>query len=225
MIQISWHDILSALPALWRGAIISLQITLVAMIVGIILGCFLALLRVSSSKPLSMLAAAYVTIFRSIPLVMVLLWFYLIAPQLLKALLHLPPSIDVRLASAFVAFSLFEAAYYAEIIRAGIQSVGRGQLNAGFALGLSYLQTVQFVILPQAIRVVTPLLVTQAIILLQDTSLVYVIGLADFFRTAVNIGGRDGTTMDMILLVGACYFAVCGILSAIVKLLRAKTLR
>jgi glutamate/aspartate transport system permease protein len=225
MIQISWHDILSALPALWRGAIVSLQITLVAMIVGIILGCLLALLRLSSSKPLAMVATAYVTIFRSIPLVMVLLWFYLIAPQFLKALLHLPPNIDVRLASAFVAFSLFEAAYYAEIIRAGIQSVGRGQLNAGLALGLSYLQTVQFVILPQAIRVVTPLLVTQAIILLQDTSLVYVIGLADFFRMAVNIGDRDGTTIDMILFVGACYFAVCGILSAIVKLLQAKTSR
>src|ERR1700739_474954 len=134
MIQISWHDILSALPARWRVAIGSLQITLVALIVGIILGCLLALLRLSSSKPLAMVATAYVTVFRSIPLVMVLLWFYLIAPQFLKALLHLPPNIDVRLASAFVAFSLFEAAYYAEIIRAGIQSVGRGQLNAGLAL-------------------------------------------------------------------------------------------
>ena len=167
----------------------------------------------------------YVTLFRSIPLLMVLLWFFLIVPQVLQNVLGLSPDIDIRLASAMVAFSLFEAAYYSEIIRAGIQAVPRGQVNAAFALGMTYSQSMKLIVLPQAFRAMIPLLLTQAIVLFQDTSLVYVIGLADFFRTAANVGDRDGTSVEMVLFAGACYFVICVIASSLVKSLQKKVAR
>jgi glutamate/aspartate transport system permease protein len=156
---------------------------------------------------------------------MVLLWFFLIVPQLLQNVLGLSADIDIRLASAMVAFSLFEAAYYSEIIRAGIQSVPRGQVNASFALGMNYAQSMRLVVLPQAFRAMVPLLLTQGIVLFQDTSLVYVISLADFFRTATNIGDRDGTNVEMVLFAGACYFVICVVASSLVKGLQKKVAR
>ncbi|HEY4803888.1 MAG TPA: glutamate/aspartate ABC transporter permease GltK, partial [Paraburkholderia sp.] len=213
MHHFDWSGIPGALPTLWTGAIITFKITLCAIVIGILWGTLLALMRLSSVKPLEWFAKGYVTIFRSIPLVMVLLWFFLIVPQVLQHVLGLSPDIDIRLASAMIAFSLFEAAYYSEIIRAGIQAVPRGQVNAAFALGMRYGQAMHYVVLPQAFRAMVPLLLTQAIVLFQDTSLVYVISLADFFRTAANIGDRDGTMVEMVLFAGACYFVICVIAS------------
>ncbi|MFM0645562.1 glutamate/aspartate ABC transporter permease GltK [Paraburkholderia bryophila] len=225
MHHFDWSGIPGALPTLWTGAIVTFQITLIAIVFGIIWGTILAMLRLSSFKPFVWFAKAYVTIFRSIPLVMVLLWFFLIVPQVLQNVLGLSPDIDIRLASAMVAFSLFEAAYYSEIIRAGIQAVPRGQVNASFALGMNYWQAMRLVVLPQAFRAMVPLLLTQGIVLFQDTSLVYVISLADFFRTATNIGDRDGTNIEMVLFAGACYFVVCVIASSLVKGLQKKVAR
>jgi glutamate/aspartate transport system permease protein len=225
MHHFDWSGIPGALPTLWTGAIITFKITLCAIVVGIIWGTLLALMRLSSVKPLEWFAKGYVTIFRSIPLVMVLLWFFLIVPQVLQNVLGLSPDIDIRLASAMIAFSLFEAAYYSEIIRAGIQAVPRGQVNAAFALGMRYGQAMQYVVLPQAFRAMVPLLLTQAIVLFQDTSLVYVISLADFFRTSTNIGDRDGTMVEMVLFAGACYFVICVIASSLVKGLQKKVAR
>ena len=222
MHHFDWSGIPGALPTLWTGAIVTFQITLIAIVFGIVWGTILAMLRLSSFKPFEWFAKAYVTIFRSIPLVMVLLWFFLIVPQVLQNVLGLSPDIDIRLASAMVAFSLFEAAYYSEIIRAGIQAVPRGQVNAAFALGMSYSQAMRLIVLPQAFRAMVPLLLTQGIVLFQDTSLVYVISLADFFRTATNIGDRDGTNVEMVLFAGACYFVVCVIASSLVKGLQKK---
>ncbi|QYD69608.1 glutamate/aspartate ABC transporter permease GltK [Paraburkholderia edwinii] len=225
MHHFDWSGIPGALPTLWTGAIITFQITVIAIVCGILIGTVLALLRLSGVKPLEWFARIYVTLFRSIPLVMVLLWFFLIVPQVLQNLLGLSPDIDIRLASAMVAFSLFEAAYYSEIIRAGIQAVPRGQVNAAFALGMTYSQAMKLIVLPQAFRAMVPLLLTQAIVLFQDTSLVYVIGLADFFRTAANIGDRDGTSVEMVLFAGACYFVICVIASSLVKSLQKKVAR
>ena len=225
MHHFDWSGIPGALPTLWSGAIITLQITVLAIVVGIVWGTVLALMRLSNFAPLGWFAKGYVTVFRSIPLVMVLLWFFLIVPQFLQSVLGLSANIDIRLASAMVAFSLFEAAYYSEIIRAGIQAVSRGQANASFALGMTYGQSMRYVILPQAFRAMAPLLLTQAIVLFQDTSLVYVISLADFFRTATNIGDRDGTMVEMVLFAGAVYFVVCTVASSIVKGLRRKVAR
>lgn len=225
MHHFDWSGIPGALPTLWTGAVVTFKITLCAIVVGILWGTLLALMRLSGVKPLAWFAQGYVTVFRSIPLVMVLLWFFLIVPQLLQSLLGLSPDIDIRLASAMIAFSLFEAAYYSEIIRAGIQAVPRGQVNASFALGMRYGQAMHYVVLPQAFRAMVPLLLTQAIVLFQDTSLVYVISLADFFRTATNIGDRDGTMVEMVLFAGACYFVVCVIASSLVKGLQKKVAR
>ncbi|MCC7006278.1 MAG: glutamate/aspartate ABC transporter permease GltK [Ottowia sp.] len=205
-----------------QGMQISLRITLVAVVVGVVWGTLLALMRVSGVRPLAWLATGYVNLFRSIPLVMVLLWFFLIVPQFLQKIFNLSPSTDLRMASALVAFSLFEAAYYSEIIRAGIQSVSRGQLSAAFALGLSYTQAMRLIILPQALRNMTPLLLTQGIVLFQDTSLVYVSALADFFGTAYAIGERDGRIVELLLFAGAVYFVICFSISLLVKMIQKK---
>ncbi|SDV48148.1 glutamate/aspartate ABC transporter permease GltK [Chitinasiproducens palmae] len=225
MHHFDWSSIPGAMPALWSGFLITLEITVLAIVVGIVWGTLLALMRLSPVKPLVWFASLYVTFFRSIPLVMVLLWFFLIVPQFLQSVLGLSPTIDIRLASAMTAFALFEAAYYSEIIRAGVQSVSRGQVNAAFALGMNYAQAMRLVILPQALRAMVPLLLTQGVVLFQDTSLVYVIGLADFFRTATNVGDRDGTTVEMILFAGACYFVICVLASALVKKMQKRTAR
>ena len=184
MYELDWSSIPGALLFLWSGMKVTLQITATAMLAGIAWGTLLAVMRLSSKRLLSWFAAGYVNLFRSIPLIMVLLWFFLIVPALMEGLFNTPRSSDTRLTSALVAFALFQAAYYAEIIRAGIQSVPSGQASASLALGMTYGQAMRLVILPQAFRNMTPLLLTQTVILFQDTSLVYVSALADFFGVA-----------------------------------------
>jgi glutamate/aspartate transport system permease protein len=207
----------ATLHVLGEGMLVSLKITVTAVIVGIVWGTILAMMRLSSVKPLNWFAQGYVTIFRSIPLVMVLLWFFLIIPQVLQNIFSLSPASDLRMTSALIAFSLFEAAYYSEIIRAGIQSVSRGQMFAAQALGMTYGQTMRLVILPQAFRNMVPLLLTQGIILFQDTSLVYVSALADFFGQAYGVGERDGRIVEMLLFAGLVYFVICYSVSLMVK--------
>ncbi|MGA8657583.1 MAG: glutamate/aspartate ABC transporter permease GltK [Chthoniobacterales bacterium] len=222
MYSFDWSSIPGALPYLRDGMLLTLEITVVAVIAGILLGTLIAVMRLSPNPILSTLAAVYVSGFRSIPLVMVLLWFYLLVPQIISRIFG-NPSFDIRLLSAFVAFSLFEASYYAEIIRAGIQSVSKGQASAGLALGMTGSQTMRLVVLPQAFRRMIPLLLTQAIILFQDTSLVYVIGLAEFFGNAYNVGNRDGTLVELLLFAGAVYFVFCLTASTLVRKLQKKT--
>ncbi|MBP0627432.1 MULTISPECIES: glutamate/aspartate ABC transporter permease GltK [unclassified Cupriavidus] len=207
----------STLHVLGEGMMVSLKITVTAVVVGIIWGTILAMMRLSSFKLLNWFAQGYVTIFRSIPLVMVLLWFFLIIPQVLQGIFNLSPATDLRMTSALVAFALFEAAYYSEIIRAGIQSVSRGQMFAAQALGMTYGQSMRLVILPQAFRNMVPLLLTQGIILFQDTSLVYVSALADFFGQAYGIGERDGRIVELLLFAGLVYFIICFSASLLVK--------
>jgi glutamate/aspartate transport system permease protein len=222
MYEFDWSSIPGALPILWQGMKVTLEVAAIAIAVGIVWGTLLALGRLSGVAVLSWLAAGYVNLFRSVPLVMVILWFYLIVPQLLRALFGDVVG-DIRFASAVVAFSLFEAAYYSEIVRAGIQSVSRGQVAAAQALGLTYWQTMRRVVLPQAFRNMVPLLLTQAIILFQDTSLVYVIGLADFFGAAYKVGDRDGRLVELLLFAGAVYFVLCFAASMLVRHLRRRT--
>ena len=210
------------MKVLGEGMMVSLEITLTGVLVGIVWGSILAMMRLSSIRPLSWFAEAYVTVCRSIPLVMVLLWFFLIVPQLLQKTFNLSAATDLRMTSSLIAFSLFEAAYCSEIIRAGIQGVSRGQLFAAQALGMHYGQVMHLVILPQAFRNMLPLLLMQGIILFQDTSLVYVSALADFFGRAYDIGERDGRTVDMLLFAGLVYFVICFFASRVVKRLHKK---
>jgi glutamate/aspartate transport system permease protein len=222
MIDLDWSSIPPALPLLWKGAKVTLEITGAALAGGLALGTLLAVLRVSPSRPLAWLSAAYVNTFRTIPLVMVLLWFFLVVPELLVRVFALPRSADVRFTTAVVAFILFEAAYFAEIMRAGIQSVSRGQLGAALALGMRRGQAMRLVVLPQAFRAMLPLLLTQSIVLFQDTSLVFVIGLIDFFGIADAVGRRDGRQAELILFAGAVYFAVSFTASRLVKRLERR---
>ena len=220
--EFDWSSIPNALPFLAQGLAVSLEITATALVVGMVWGTALAMMRLSSSAPLRWVAAGYVNLFRAVPLVMVLLWFFLVVPQLLTGFFRLDPGTDVRMTSALVGFALFESAYYAEIIRAGIQSVPKGQMAAASALGLSYGQTMRLVVLPQALRNMVPLLLTQAIVLFQDTSLVYVSALADFFGAAYKVGDRDGRLVELLLFAGAVYFVLCFSLSRLVQYLQRR---
>jgi glutamate/aspartate transport system permease protein len=222
MSELDWTSIPGALPLLITGLWVTLKVTLFAILVGIAFGTVLAVARLGKRPWLGWPAATYVNLFRSVPLVMVILWFYLVVPQLLKRFLGVPESVDIRMISALAAFALFESAYYAEIIRAGIQSVPKGQVSAALALGLTSGQTMRLVILPQAFRNMVPLLLTQAIILFQDTSLVYVIGLADFFGTAYKVGDRDGRLVELLLFAGLVYFVFCYSASWLVRRAQGK---
>ena len=217
MYEFDWSSIPGAMPFLLKGMFISLEITVSAITFGIVWGTLLAMMRLSSIRSLSWFAAGYVNIFRAIPLVMVLLWFFLIVPHLLETIIGMPRGSDMRLGSAIAGFALFEAAYYSEIIRAGIQSVPKGQMAAANAVGMTYGQSMRLVVLPQAFRNMVPLLLTQGIILFQDTSLVYVSALADFFGAAYKVGDRDGRLVEMLLFAGAIYFVICFAASQLVR--------
>lgn len=206
-----------AISVLVEGMQVSLKVAGTALVVGLIWGTVLAMMRLSRFRVLSLFSAAYVNFFRSMPLAMVLLGFYLVVPQLLKSLPWVPQTMDTRMLSALIGFALFESAYYAEIMRAGIQSVSKGQLAVSYALGMRPMQAMRLVILPQAFHNMLPLLLMQLIILFQDTSLVYIISLADFFTSAEGIGERDGRVEEMMLVAGATYFIICFTASMLVK--------
>lgn len=222
MYDFDWSSIVPSMPYLLAGLVITLKITVIAIVVGIVWGTLLAVMRLSSFLPLAWFAKTYVNVFRSIPLVMVLLWFYLIVPGFLQNVLGLSPKTDIRLISAMVAFSMFEAAYYSEIIRAGIQSISRGQSGAALALGMTHWQSMRLVILPQAFRKMMPLLLQQSIILFQDTSLVYAVGLMDFLNTARSKGDIVGLPHEFLLFAGAVYFVISFGASQCVKRLQKR---
>ncbi|WP_027210267.1 ABC transporter permease subunit [Burkholderia sp. WSM2232] len=222
MFEMDWRALIDSRDVLLSGMRITLQITVVAILAGLAWGTVLAVFSLSTHRALRIFSQAYVSLFRSIPLVMLLLWFFLIVPQLLRALFGLPSTVDLRLVSALTAYSLVEAAFFCEIIRAGIASLPRGQLQAGHALGMTARQTMRYVILPQAFRAMVPLALTQCIVIFQDTSLVYVIALGDFFRRVTAIGERDGTIVPMLLVAGAAYWAITTVLIAITQSVRTR---
>jgi glutamate/aspartate transport system permease protein len=199
----------------WSGFVFSVELTLIAMIGGVVLGTLLALMRLSSTKWLQVPATIYVNGLRSIPLVMVILWFYLLIPVLLGK----PIGKEV---SAIVTFTVFEAAYYSEIMRAGIQSISRGQLFAGQAMGLTYGQNMRYVVLPQAFRNMLPVLLTQTIVLFQDTSLVYAIGAYDLLHGFEVAGKNNGRPIEAYIAAAVVYFVICFGLSTLVKQLQKK---
>ncbi|MGL6071376.1 amino acid ABC transporter permease [Craterilacuibacter sp.] len=202
-----FSQIIPALPDLMDGMWLTLKLMLMAVVGGVALGTVLALLRLSSNPLLSGLAKAYVNVFRSVPLLLVIIWFYLAVPMLLNWITGDFVSIGA-FTSCLVAFMMFEAAYYCEIVRAGIQSIAKGQANAAYALGMTYSQAMRLVILPQAFRKMMPLLLQQSIILFQDTSLVYAVGLMDFLSSARSRGDILGMPHEFLLFAGAVYFVV-----------------
>ncbi|HXM82047.1 MAG TPA: ABC transporter permease subunit [Burkholderiales bacterium] len=201
-----------------EGMTFTVTLTLLAMTGGIIFGTLLAMLRLSAFKPLSWLAGAYVNLMRSIPLVLVIFWFFFLVPYIGAWVIGAKEPVRVGAwMSSVITFTMFEAAYYAEIMRAGIQSVARGQVWAGYALGLNYWQTMGKVVLPQAFRNMLPVLLTQTIILFQDTSLVYVISATDFLGAASKVANRDYRLVEMYTFVAVVYFVISYGLSTLVK--------
>jgi len=207
-----------------EGMTFTLLLTGLATLGGIALGTLLALMRLSSVPLLPAFAAGYVNLMRSLPLVLVIFWFYFLVPYIGAWLIGSSQPIAVgAFASALVTFTLFEAAYFSEIMRAGIQSISRGQVAAGYALGLTYPQVMANVVLPQAFRNMLPVLLTQTIILFQDTSLVYVISLTDFLGAAAKVAQRDGRLIEMYLFAAVVYFVISFAASYLVKRLQART--
>jgi len=218
-----WDVIQRSAGYLFReGMTFTVTLTLLSMAGGIFFGTLLAMMRLGP-KPLSMVAGAYVNLMRSIPLVLVIFWFFFLVPYIGAWITRAERPIPVgAFYSALVTFTMFEAAYYCEIMRAGIQSVQRGQVWAGYALGLDYWQTMARIVLPQAFRNMTPVLLTQTIILFQDTSLVYVISATDFLGAAAKVANRDYRLVEMYTFVAVVYFIISFGLSTLVKSLQER---
>jgi glutamate/aspartate transport system permease protein len=194
--------LVAALPLLWDGMQVTLLLTVLGVVGGIALGSILAVLRLSRRKPVALVAAGYVTFFRSLPLLLLIFWFYFLVPLWLGRPVG-------GFYAALIAFVLFEAAYFCEIIRAGIQSIRRGQIMAGLATGLTYWQTMRSIVLPQAMRNMLPILLIQSINLFKSTSLVYVVGVRDFLTAADVVGSRDNRLIEMYSFVAVIYFLLC----------------
>ncbi|CAN5157855.1 ABC transporter permease subunit [soil metagenome] len=208
-------------PYLLTGLKYTAQLTVVAALGGIFFGTLLAMARLSSYKALAMLAAGYVNLMRSIPLLLVIFWFYFLMPVVLQSLTGSERPVPIGAdRSAYVTFIMFEAAFFCEIVRAGIQSITRGQVSAAYALGLDYWQSMQLIILPQALRNVLPILLTQTIVLFQDVSLVSLLNVTDFVGASVKIAQRDSRVVELYLFVAVVYFALCFTLSLLVKRLQ-----
>jgi glutamate/aspartate transport system permease protein len=202
MSSFDWSVITRNLPWLWAGMQLTLLLTLLAVVGGIVVGVILALCRLSSWMVLSTIATLYVNIFRSIPLVLAVFWFYFLVP----AITGYPVG---PFYSVLIAFVFFEGAYFSEIVRSGIQGVGRGQLSAALATGLNNFQALRFVVLPQAIRSVYPVLVTRSVIIFQDTSLAFVVGLTDVLTSANIVANREGRPIEIYCFVALVYFVLC----------------
>lgn len=213
--------IIPALPGLGEGLLMTFKLMLLGVFGGVALGTVLALMRLSHNPLLSKIAGLYVNYFRSIPLLLVITWFYFAVPFLLRAITGEDTPVGA-FTSCLVAFMMFEAAYFCEIVRAGIQAIPKGQMGAASALGMTYGQSMRLIILPQAFRKMTPLLLQQSIILFQDTSLVYTVGLMDFLNAARSRGDIIGQPHEFLIFAGLVYFSVSFIASQLVKLLQKR---
>lgn len=218
MFNIDFSSVTNSWRFLLDGASFTLELTLVAVTGGLLLGTLIAVARLSHKWWLKTLASAYVNAIRSVPLVLLLFWVFFLMPELLRYLVGASRPITVEASvSAMVTFVVFEAAYFAEIIRAGISSIKSGQIAAAAALGLNYAQTMRFVILPQAVKHMLPVLLTQVIVVFQDTSLVYVISANDFLGACSKIAQRDSQLILMYLLAAVVYLTVSLALSRSVR--------
>jgi glutamate/aspartate transport system permease protein len=209
---------------LGEGLVFSVTLTVIAALGGVVLGTLLALMRLSGNRWVSSAAGAYVNLIRAIPLLLVIFWFFFLVPFLGAWLLGAKEPVKVgAFWSSVITFTMFEAAYFAEIVRAGIRSVPAGQTQAGLALGLTQRQVMSQIVLPQALRNMLPVLLSQVIVLFQDTSLVYVLSITDFLGAATKIGQRDGRLVEMYLFVAAVYFFICYWRSWQVRKLQVRT--
>ena len=225
MNHLDFTIVYQSLPYLWGGLEFSLALTASSFTAGIMLGTILAIIRHSNVPGLSQVAHGYIILMRSVPLILVLFWFYFLVPIVLGRFTGSGRPVPIGAVwTAFITFALFEAAYYAEIIRVGLRSIPRGQFEAAKALSLSWVAAYRLIILPQVVRAVTPIILTQSIILFQDTSLVYVLSIKDLLGAASNITQLNGHIVEMYLAVAAVYLAICSAVSQLVAHLRSRRL-
>jgi len=219
-----WDVIARSLPYLFLdGMTFTLMLTALATAGGVVIGTLIAMMRLGGLPVLPWMAAGDVNVIRSLPLVLVIFWFYFLVPYIGQWVTGASRPVQVgAFTSSLVTFTLFEAAYFAEIMRAGIQSIPNGQVAAGYALGLTYWQVMANVVLPQAFRNMIPVLLTQTIILFQDTSLVYVLSITDFLGAASKVAQRDGRLVEMYLFAAAVYFVMSFAASSLVRRLQAR---
>ena len=217
-----WAVIWKSRQILWDGLMLSFKLFGIALAGGIFFGTLLAMARLSSWRVLSWPATGFVNLIRSIPFIMAIFWFYFLTPMVVGKVTGQQGEAVGPFTSAVVAFIMVESAYYSEIIRAGIQSIPRGQPWAAYALGMSYWQAMGTVVLPQAFRNMLPIMLTQAIILFQDTSLVYVVGLKDFLGAAGKQGQITGRIVELYVFVAVCFFLICFLASWAVKRLQSR---
>lgn len=223
MDDLDFNVIVRTWPYLLSGLQYTLQLTIVAAVGGVVFGTLLAMARLSHSKTLSMIAAAYVNLMRSIPLLLVIFWFYFLMPVILQSITGAERPVQLGAdRSAYITFIMFEAAYFCEIMRPGIQSISKGQVHAAYALGMSYGQSMRLVVLPQAFRNMLPILLTQTIVLFQDVSLVSLLNVTDFVGASVKIAQRDSRVVEMYLFVAVVYFLLSFSLSVMVKQLQKR---
>jgi glutamate/aspartate transport system permease protein len=196
--------IIRSLPYLfYDGMTFTLMLTALATCGGVIFGTLLAMMRLSGLAPVSLLAGGYVNLMRSVPLVLVIFWFYFRVPFIGQWITGASQPIQVgAFVSSLVTFTLFEAAYFAEIMRAGIQSIPRGQVGAAQALGMRYLQVMGYIVLP--------------------TSLVYVLSITDFLGAASKVAQRDGRLVEMYLFAALVYFVISFVASLLVRRLQRR---
>jgi glutamate/aspartate transport system permease protein len=211
-------------PYLFKdGMTFTLTLTAIATVGGVIFGTLLAMMRLSRFKWLARIATTYVNLMRSVPLLLVIFWFYFLVPYIAAWMIDSPTPVQVgAFMSSVITFTLFEAAFFCEIMRAGIQSISRGQVSAGYALGLNYWHMMAYVVLPQAFRNMIPILLTQTIVLFQDTSLVYVLSITDFLGAASKVAQRDGRLVEMYVFAAVVYFIICYAASRLVKVLQRR---
>jgi glutamate/aspartate transport system permease protein len=220
--EFDWSVIWRYREVLWDGMLTSLKLFVIALAGGIFFGTLLAMARLSHWKALSVPAAAFVNLIRAIPFIMAIFWFYFLTPMIVSKFTGHQGEAVGPFTSAIVAFIMVESAYYSEIIRAGIQSIPRGQPWAAYALGMNYWQSMGHVVLPQAFRNMLPVMLTQAVILFQDTSLVYVVALKDFLGAASKAGQLTGRIVEMYVFVAIVFFVICFAASWSVKRLQAR---
>jgi len=220
-----WNVIWRSLSfVLVDGLGFTLRLTLVATLGGIVLGTVLAMLRQSKVSVMRVPAELYIDAARALPLILVIFWIFFLLPMAVQWLLGASRPVPISAyTSAFITFTMFEAAYFAEIVRSGMRGIPKGQIEAGQALGLKYWQMMAFIILPQAFRNMLPVLATQIIVLFQDTSLVYVVSLTDMLGAASKIAERDSRLVEMYLFVAVVYFVVSFIASQAVHLFQSRT--
>ncbi|HEX4943809.1 MAG TPA: ABC transporter permease subunit [Usitatibacteraceae bacterium] len=222
MAELDWSVIWKYREVLRDGMLTSLKLFAIALAGGILFGTLLAMARLSHWKALAVPAAAFVNLIRAIPFIMAIFWFYFLTPMIVSKFTGHQGEAVGPFTSAIVAFIMVESAYYSEIVRAGIQSIPRGQPSAAYALGMNYWQSMGHVVLPQAFRNMLPVMLTQAVILFQDTSLVYVVALKDFLGAASKAGQLTGRIVELYLFVAVVFFIICFAASHAVKLLQAK---